>query len=195
MRLMLLSLTLVLAGATASSAAPIVYQQPLIPPGGTVAGVNTQAPGNQSNPIGATYYSFFATVGSNVTVTGQRQAGFYDMSFWLFQGLFADTIAFGALFDAGDPGFIDFADDELPPAIPGPFGDPRSIFVAPVTGFYTIAVTNFLSGAGGPPNPFELTVQGNAAVPEPTTLAVFGLMGAAGFGYIRRRLKGAPVAA
>lgn len=30
--------------------------------------------------------------------------------------------------------------------------------------------------------------------PEPATLAVFGLMGAAGFGYVRRRLKGAPVA-
>ncbi len=34
----------------------------------------------------------------------------------------------------------------------------------------------------------------SAAVPEPATLAVFGLMGAAGFGYVRRRLKGAPVA-
>ncbi len=31
-------------------------------------------------------------------------------------------------------------------------------------------------------------------VPEPTSMVVFGLMGVAGFGYVRRRLKGTPVA-
>lgn len=36
---------------------------------------------------------------------------------------------------------------------------------------------------------------GSAATPEPTTLVAFGLMGAAGFGYVRRRLKGMPVVA
>ncbi len=41
----------------------------------------------------------------------------------------------------------------------------------------------------------NVSLLATSAVPEPTTLAVFGLMGAAGFGYVRRRLKGAPVAA
>lgn len=38
-------------------------------------------------------------------------------------------------------------------------------------------------------------ITGVAPVPEPATLAAFGLMGAAGFGYVRRRMKGAPVVA
>lgn len=40
-----------------------------------------------------------------------------------------------------------------------------------------------------------IDVTAGPPVPEPATLLVTGLMGAAGFGYIRRRLKGVPVAA
>jgi hypothetical protein len=165
-------------------AVPITYEDTLSD-GVTVAGVNGQAPSNSANPVGAEYYRFFANAGSNVTVRGDRLAGHYDMSYWIFQGVFADTAAFGASFDAGDPGFIDFGDDEAAPNIPGPFGDPRSAFVAPVSGFYTIAVTNFLSNAG-PPNPFELTATGIVNVPEPGTALLIGL-GLAGFAFARRR--------
>jgi hypothetical protein len=166
-------------------AVPITYEDTLSD-GVTVAGVNNQPAGEESNPVGAEYYRFFANAGSNVTVWGDRLAGHFDMSFWIFQGVYADTSDFGAAFPgAQGANLIDFGDDDDPPNIAGPFGDPRSVFVAPVTGFYTIAVTNFLSNAG-PPNPFELTATGIVNVPEPGTALLIGL-GLAGFAFARRR--------
>jgi hypothetical protein len=168
-------------------AVPITYNEPPLQPGISRAGVNNQTPGNSDNPVGAEYFRFFANAGSPVTIDGDRLAGHYDMSFWVFSGIFADTNAFGPSFDSGDPGFIAFADDEQAPAIPGPFGDPFSAFNAPVTGFYTVAVTNFLSSSG-PPNPFALTATGIAQVPEPGTLLLFGA-GLGAFGWYRRRYQ------
>jgi hypothetical protein len=175
----------VICGLTApASAVPITYSGVLYN-GVTTAGVNNQTPGNQSNPVGATYFGFFANAGDNVVLFGDRQAGHYDMSFWVLSGFYTDTTQIGGSFP-GSASFSDFGDDEDPPNIPGPFGDPRSVFVAPTTGFYTVGVTNFLSGPGGPPNPFTLNLSGTT--PEPTTLAVFGLMAVGAYG-VRRRLK------
>jgi hypothetical protein len=154
-----------------------------------------QSPGNHNNPVGANYISFFANAGATVTLFGDRQAGHYDMSFWVFQGLFTDTNQFagGSLtgFDASDPGFIAFGDDQDPPNIPGPHGDPRVTFTAPVTGFYTIAVTNFSSSAN-PPNPFTLTglnISQAPDIPEPGSLAMFGMAAVVAGGYAWRRLR------
>jgi len=166
-----------------AAAVPISYVGVLFD-GVTAVGVNTQAPSNENNPIGAEYYQFYANAGSALTITGNRLAIYYDMSFWVFAGLFADTSAFGATFDTGDPGYVDFADDEI--ADPGPFGDPLSVFAAPTTGWYTVAVTNFLSDPGGPPNPFELTATGVENVPEPGTMLLLG-SGIAGIAVRRRR--------
>ena len=166
-----------LAIAGPATAAPIVYEGTLHN-GVQVAGVNTQAAGNQANPVGADYWQFQASAGSLVTVFGDRQAGHYDMAFWIHSGLYADTndISFGGA------GFIAFGDDQDAPNIAGPFGDPRAVFIAPVTGWYTVAVTNFLSN-GQPPNPYTLEARG---VPEPMTLSLLGL-GLAAAGVRRRR--------
>ena len=175
----LLSALLLGVCTTTSQAALITYTAQLYD-GVPVEGVNLQTAGNSSTPIGATYYSFFATAGDAVTVDGDRLDEHYDMAFWVFSGLFADTDQFGAAFDSGDPGYIDFGDDD--DEVPGPFGDPRSVFEAPVTGFYTVAVTNFLSSTG-PPNDFRLTATGVSAapgVPEPGTFTLLSSLLAAG---------------
>jgi hypothetical protein len=180
------SFAITLIFSVSAFAAPIVYKQSPIAPGGTIADVNTQVAGSQTTTLGATYHNFYANAGSLVTVFGDRQAGHYDMSLGIWKGTYGDTTDL-AFFDAN---FIAFADDEDPPNIAGPFGDPRSVFVAPVSGFYTIAVTNFLSSAG-PPNPYTLTVQGNANAPEPTSIALFGLtaLGGAFYGWRRRQQR------
>ncbi|MCL6504163.1 MAG: PEP-CTERM sorting domain-containing protein [Pirellulales bacterium] len=177
--------------AARALAVPIVYDGTLTP-GVPFSGVNTQPPFSFDQPVGANYISFFANAGDVVNVFGDRQAGHYDMSFWVFQGLFTDTSAFGAFFDVGDPGFIAIGDDQDLPNIEGPYGDPNVSFVAPVTGSYTVAATNFAS-SNDPPNPFTLTFT-VSSVPEPASLALWlAAVGAAGYVRCRtRRLRHEP---
>ena len=185
MRKLLFGLLVLAAAAATSQAVPIVYQQPEMPAGAqNVPGVNTQGPGNQTNPVGATYHYFYANAGSLVTLNGDRLRGPYDMSFGVWRGLYSDTNQI-AFFDAN---FIGFGDDEDAPNIAGPFGDPRISFNAPVTGFYTIAVTNFLSGDGGTQNPYNLDITGNANSPEPLSMLVFGGLLVGGGLVARKRL-------
>jgi len=164
---------LVLCSALCASAVPIFYAD-VLSDGVLVTGSISQPNGHPDDPVGAVYYAFYANAGASVTVTGRRLSGPYDMSFWVLQGLFADTNVFGG--DLGSLGYIAFGDDELPPNIPGPYGDPQVSFIAPATGYYTVAVTNFLSD-GTPPYDFNLVATGisSAAIPEPTTVALTGL--------------------
>lgn len=177
------SLTL---GVASASATPITYLGTL-QPGVQVTGINTQVPGSTTNPEGADYWQFYANAGDAVTVFGDRLASHYDMSFFILFGTFADTSAFGGSFDVTDSSFTAFGDDEAPPNIAGPFGDPLEAFVAPTTGFYTVAVTNFLSSAG-PPNPYALQADGIQAVPEPASMILMGT-GLVGLVIARRRAR------
>lgn len=179
--------TLAVLAASAAlplAAVPITYTD-ILSDGVTVVGTISQPNGQSSNPVGAVYYAFYANAGAAVTVTGRRLSGPYDMSFWVLQGLFTDTDVFGG--DLSSLGYIDFGDDELPPNIPGPFGDPQVTFNAPATGLYTVAVTNFASN-GTPPYSFQLTATGIAdvAIPEPAALTLTGV-GLLSLGLLRRR--------
>jgi len=136
------------------------------------------------------YWSFFGTAGELASITALRLEGAFDVSFWLFSGLFADDSVFGGSFGFLAPGLLAFADDELPPALPGPFGDALASLILPTTGFYTVVVTNFASGAddGDGVFPYSLTATGVSAIPLPAGLP---LLAAAlgGLGWMARRKR------
>ena len=124
--------------------------------------------------------------GTPVSVIGRRESGHYDMAFWILQGLYADDSAFGPLFDSGDASFTLFGDDEAGAECAGALRDPRAAFVAPATGYYTLAVTNFLSEAP-PPNLYSLEARG-ITLPEPATVLLVGV-GTVAHTRTRRRVR------
>lgn len=98
----------------------------------------------------ADYWSIKLKAGDSIVVEGERLEQDFDMSLWLFEGTITDPVTQfsggnSSLIDSADPGFIDFADDEIPN--PGPFGDPRTIvYTATEDICLTGIVTNYLSG-------------------------------------------------
>lgn len=147
----------------------------------------TVVPGdNTSSPSNWTYFSFDGVAGEQVFITGRRVNGELDVAFGVWDGLEADTSDYFDIFsDSLNFTLIAFADDELPPAVPGPFGDPTASFTLPITGSYSVAFTSFLSA--DPTAPFDFTVQREVPGPLPA------LGAAAAFGFsrkLRKRIKG-----
>jgi hypothetical protein len=114
--------------------------------------------------------------------------------FAVWRGTETVTTAFVDLFSSiPNATIIGTFDDELPPNVPGLFGDPFGAIPITVTGRYILAVSHFgpdnLAGIDPPPNGvndfhYNLTVE---ATPEPGTwvLISVGLL-AGGVGYRRR---------
>lgn len=130
------------------------------------------------------YYTFTAAAGSTVNYSAARTTGALDPAIFIFQGNMG-----GTPFDGSNPytsspwlGFtqLDFADDDVAPALPGPYGDPVGSFIAPATGTYTLVILSSVSSAAGPDGlGYMLTV-----TPTPGAAAALGLGALAG---LRRR--------
>jgi hypothetical protein len=136
------------------------------------------------------FWRFSGVAGQTVTFDVSRLNGNLDPALSFYSGITsADTSLFKASSSWGGLTFIGSLDDEHSPALtPGPGGDPFGSFVLPTTGNYTIAIGGFDStDAGSYPYRVTLTTA-VAAVPEPSTWAMFTL-GLAGLGYLRRRRR------
>ena len=171
---------------------PIVYNGTLSDGEPFFGSVSTL--GDTSNPELAQYFSLFGSQGEQVTISVPRGDAAFDPAFYIYEGLFENTDEFGGFFDAADPRFIVFADDELDPATgigTGPFGDPSATIILPTEGVgaYTLAVVNFLSDPiAGDSFGFSVQPVGNllppTAVPEPSSTFAIA---ASGLVLLRRR--------
>ena len=186
----LIAATIVLSVASVSLGAPISYEGVLqddVWSYGQLsdAGI-VDSPSSNVND----YWSFWGSQGDVVTVYAARQDDNLDLAMWLFEGTFTDDAVFGPILDSFDPGFVAFADDEIPYPF-GPFGDPmaRIELTLPGTGQYTAIVTSWTTGPG---NILDYSIQArgiaSAPVPEPGTMFLLGT-GLAGLAAANRRRK------
>ena len=138
-----------------TSRSPITYVGQLW--NGVTAGTHTTqgdespfSPPNASND----FYSYYAFVGNSIDIRVDRVTCEMDPSFSTYAGVYPDNSLFGPI--------INFADDQLSPAcnVPcGPFGDPHFVHSITTQGWYTIAVSDFLSCAG-PNYNYNIVVSG-----------------------------------
>ncbi|HEX5136301.1 MAG TPA: PEP-CTERM sorting domain-containing protein [Planctomycetota bacterium] len=180
----------VLAGLQLDAAADPISYEGQLEDGVTQYGA--LPPGEFYDARDADFWYFWATAGDNVTVVARRVDQALDPTLWVYKGIYYSTtdpdMAGGNNYFQPSPYFIDMADDEIPN---DPYGDPLSSFVAPWTGWYTAAVTEYASGPlpGDGDYDYSITVRGITGiptVPEPTLLALL-TCGACGVFLSRRR--------
>jgi len=179
--------TVLTAAAVVAGAAPVAYKGvlvPSVPDTGSVGGFSWFLETGGS----VDFWRFAGVAGQTVTLSVSRLNGNLDPALSFYSGVTsADTSLFSASGNWGGLTFIGSLDDEHPPALtPGPGGDPFGSFVLSSTGNYTVAIGGSDStDAGSYPYRVTLTTA-VAAVPEPSTWAMFTI-GLAGLGYLRRR--------
>jgi prepilin-type processing-associated H-X9-DG protein len=116
------------------------------------------------------YYSFYGTAGDLVTIDGDRLSCEMDLSFSLYYGTTEDNAGVSPSNGGSDMTFIGFADDQQAPyCTPACFsyGDPYLSVVLPSTGFYTLAVYDYIGGiCSEPPYNYRLNITGLAEQPD-----------------------------
>lgn len=125
------------------------------------------------------YWSLFVNAGDNVTVTARRLE---PTDIWAFATDGPDGT--GTRIAAGD--------DQLSAFAGGPWGDPQFSFLAAMTGEFSVGVFRCCNSSNFEAINYFVNAQGatgqeSGAVPEPTTIALFGL-GLLGFAAARRKL-------
>lgn len=164
------------AVAASAAADPIVYSGELFNAVPAVGAVPLNGDGNGvDNPSDWDWWYFYAETGNAVSIVIDRLTGDIDpASSAHFAGavLPGDTAPMLTVFDfpAGTV-FMGSGDDNDPPNVPGPFGDPNYGFVATGTGWHTVAVANFLGTPG--PGEYQIVVRG--ITPEPGSLALLSV--------------------
>lgn len=156
---------------------PIAYLAELFH-GDTVAG--SSAFQNIGSPGTWDYYSFYAVAGDTPVIDVHRTSSAMDPALTLFFGTTSDSAGlFPTSSTQAGMTFLAFRDDNngIPHGLGGFFADPNlSGFSLPSTGFYTLAVYDFI-GLGPGPTPYEIHIDGITPVPAPgaAVLAVIGL--------------------
>lgn len=182
-------LALVAVAGLAAAANAQVTPQANVTNGAWYPGVVTGSGTAIGGASGWAFFIFQANAGDAITIEVDRAIGDLDPASSVVFGDASGT-AFAALtgtsvFNWSGPGLsatLAGGDDDHPPALPGPWGDPFYGFVAPSTGTYTVAVASFAS-QGAPPYDMMIQVLGST-IPTPGSMALLGLGGLAA---IRRR--------
>jgi len=174
-------------------AAPVVYEGTLAF-GGTLTA--TLKEGNVTDPAKWALWRFSAPAGRLIELTVQRLSGAMDPLMGLWSGLESDTDAYASPVDlparisAGTATVIDSGlsrdglhssnigtgDDQLPPGVPGAFGDPRITVSLATAGDYTVAVADWGWSLGfGTPRDFGYSIglKDITPVPLPPSLGLW----------------------
>jgi hypothetical protein len=132
------------------------------------------------------FWTFDGAAGSRERFTVRRLVGELDPVLGIWFGTEADTTAYRDIVsDSVNTNQVALADDELAPAIPGPFGDPTVSFNLPETGTYTVAIAAFVSGPEDKPSGYSLTRSVSVPFSDSATILGSGLV--LGLGLLLKR--------